>query len=489
MLVCCIVLSWQPLDGTSDLWANAAIGRWIVEHHEVPHHTLFLWTTEKPYLPQPVNWVAHHWLGDVLFYGLLSRGDEEAGGRWVMWFTLLTIAAPFLMLWRTWSRRGPITLLTLFFFALAVHLSTPRFMPRPEIFTALFLAMLLQWLIDWGEPKPPRFPWRIIATASLFAAWANFHGAVLIGLVLIAATALSELAQGRSRTLAVAAVVAIGAIFVNPYGLAYLGAFKAVGSYTFNTIAEWQPVWKPPDIGLEVKLEATGLGMVSLVAWLLNPRRRWSHLLWLMIMGYAFLSARRNVWLFCLTCLAVLAANAAALNWGVLCERWRLQGYERTPVRMLLHWSPRLAGILLIWVWFRPHLDLPLRPLTENIPHGMATYFETHPRPAHLFNDYDNSPYFEWRFGERLPLFIDLVNAYPDSITKAYDDIRHATEKGYDRFVGLGIDCVMIRRPEGKWPPLASILDRMSGWEAVYTGPDGRIWRKRATQSGARANL
>ena len=61
-------IAWRPLRGADDFWVHAAIGRWIWQHGQIPHETLFVWGAK------PIPWIYHSWLSQLGFYGLLSAG-------------------------------------------------------------------------------------------------------------------------------------------------------------------------------------------------------------------------------------------------------------------------------------------------------------------------------------------------------------------------------------------------------------------------------
>src|SRR5690606_12034922 len=85
---------------------------------------------------------------------------------------------------------------------------------------------------------------------ALFVLWANFHGAVAIGLVMLGAMAVMELAQQRlaHRAWKWPLLLGVGvlAICTNPYGLEYWQALRPVGGEMFERIDEWKPFWKTP---------------------------------------------------------------------------------------------------------------------------------------------------------------------------------------------------------------------------------------------------
>src|SRR5262249_27865674 len=139
LLVVCAVTAWHPLRSAEDFWAHAAVGRWIWQQHEVPRHTLFLWSDAQP-------WVAHSWLSQLAFFALAVL-DEGGDRYWVTpVFVALLVAMPFALLGWLWGRRAGARSLMLVAFALAIQASVTRFRARPELFTAVFYSCLLALL-------------------------------------------------------------------------------------------------------------------------------------------------------------------------------------------------------------------------------------------------------------------------------------------------------------------------------------------------------
>ena len=152
----------------------------------------------------------------------------------------------------------PVTGLTVFLFSLAINFSGSRFVPRPELFTALFLTIVLLFLIWWsGDPagvvRSRSRRMELLAGFGLmvvFIVWTNFHGAVAIGLGMLGATAFCDMVQdrfdSRSRKLVLLTLLCAAATCVNPYGLAYWEMLRPVGGEMFSHIVEWTPFWVDP---------------------------------------------------------------------------------------------------------------------------------------------------------------------------------------------------------------------------------------------------
>jgi len=489
--------AWRPLSGGDDFWAHAAVGRWIWQHQQVPHQTLFLWGAA------PIPWIAHSWLTQLTFYGLMASGGDRYGPYVAVGFSVLMALLPVALLWRLWTRRASVAVLAPCVFALAIWCAAPRFHPRPEVFSAFFLTCLLLLLLRWSEDfdeNPLHLRARRQRDAALliglFILWANFHGAVAVGLVILLATVLCELLQDRgsrrARLLALTAVLCVAAIIINPYGLSYWQALKPVQGRMFPYIDEWKPVWKSPTT--ELSWLAAGeavLALIALLLWRANPQRRWAHLAWLLIMIGFFLSARRHLWLLALVSLTVAAINGRSLDSQRLWQAWRrrTQGVAaqvEIPNGMRVIARVGILVLLMVCIAVVTPADFwPLRATSRYLPSQMTNHIKKHRPMARLFNDYENSSYLQWRCAGQPPLFIDLLNAYPDALlVDDYFDIIKANARGRRLLGARKIERVALRRHQSdeSLAKLAKFLDRNKNWKHTYKGSDGTVWELKKQQ-------
>ncbi|MBV9867416.1 MAG: hypothetical protein JO316_18825 [Abitibacteriaceae bacterium] len=546
--------AWQLLGAGDDFWAHAAIGRWIWQHGQVPRQTLFIWSA------RPIPWIAHSWLTQLTFYLLMACGGEHYGPYLAQLLNVLLSTLPFILIWRCWKQRTAVTSLMPLVFALGIWCAAPRFRPRPELFTALFLTLLLVFLIHWHQ-KPTdkgihasnsgerwQHPLTLAGIVLMFTVWANYHGAVAVGLMILFATVACDLIQDRfnphSRLLAIIGLLAIGAVFLNPWGAAYWSALRPVHSAMFSRIDEWKPFWKPPLLGIQYAWGEAALVMIALIAWLFNRDRRWAHLAWLMLMSASFLSARRHLWLLALVSLSVMAANATVLDTQILWKVWKwltqprprhrvekqivaneqpdevlspenlpeplraTQPSARSTQHAVAPFAPlktlaqmealpkppglqRLARVgvvicLVNWVLvITPHDILPLKAVSHLLPTRMVAFVQRNHLPGRMFNDYEVSSYLQWRFAGHPPLFIDLLNAYPEHLlVPDYFDVLAANKHGQQWLKKC--DYVVLRHyntNEGL-APLGKFLDAHSHgphpqWARIYKHADGNVWMRR----------
>ena len=477
LLLVSAAFTWQPLSGGDDVWAHAAIGRWIAENNAWPRETLFLWSVP----PQP--WVYHSWLSQVVFYQALAW-DEGTGAVCLLLLTTLLVVGVFIILWRFWLlNTQKVSLWMPLVFALALSASALRFRPRPEIFTAFLLTVLLCLL--WRKKSASRALWlEVVIVFCLFVLWANLHGAVAIGLVLLGAVALAELFQERFRLHSWRGVlllaVAGGAVCLTPYGMDYWQALRPVGGTVFQRIDEWKPFWKTPVLNPEIIVAQFILVWLAFICWMGNKERRWAHIACLFIMTLMFLGARRHLWLLSIVSVSVIAANAQTL--GTLALRNNVTSLARQRARWLVS-----GGLVVLLAQAISTQVLQNGVLAPAVPLTATTYFKQHKLDGHtpIFNDYENSSFLQWRFAGKPPLYIDLLNAYPDSLVSNYFDIINVRPRGVEILEREKVQTVILRA-HGKESPLAKLaahLDADTAWDKVYSGQDGAIWLRKQNGS------
>jgi hypothetical protein len=525
LLLLCVAYAWKPIEGGFDFWAHAAVGKWIWTHQQAPRTGLFLWS--EPGTP----WVAHSWLSEVLFFGIFSFG----GARLVVILTALLAALIFFLLWRVWRQQAPIGFWVPLVFALAIWVSAPRFQPRQEMISALFLVLLLAFLIAWhngrfddwlqhkGLVDAAIIGLPIIA---LFFLWVNLHALVALGLLILGCSVLGSGAQAlfgsdrfdsvaRHRALSLLAVGVLCALatLLNPYGLAVWNAADQLkpGNMS-NAIEEWKPFWAYPQRWEYAAVEAVLCG-IALMAIIFNPQRRWTHFLWLGLAAVLTIRSRRMEMLAAIIFLAIMAANARALESPKLWLRWRniTRGDLTAGIPNALRTVAHIGAVvcLLAWVSMAVLRHAPggeAGPWTlfaRNVPEGASRYLSKQPQSLRVFNDYEDSSYFQWRLNGspegvieargRHPLYIDLLNAYPDSLMFEYLDILSASPGGLQKLRERKISCVVLgdhrwflppdKNGKRRLQPLAAHLQKSAEWKLVFEDRQSKIWEKRVVNA------
>jgi hypothetical protein len=277
----------------------------------------------------------------------------------------------------------------------------------------------------------------------------------------IALTIVGELIQDKidrravKPTLMLIAVLLVcaAAINLNPYGIHYWSALRPVGGPMFAQINEWKPLWKPPLMAPEAFMVTALLGILALAGWAQNPQRRVAHLLWLLFAIIAYVTARRQIQQFAQVSLIVMAANAAAIDTRRFWNTWRPKaGDDKSdvPIPRRAQLSTRLCvigGLLLAVPASMPPKFLPLRSLSPRLPVGAAQFIQDNARDSRLLTDYASSSYMNWHLAGNPPLFIDLINAYPDHLLGDYFDIIRLKPQGLKNLDDLKINHIFIQKP------------------------------------------
>lgn len=219
-----------PID---DFWLSLASARAIAAGADPAHAIDLSWT---PILPDAINpqWGAQVVLGLPGSVGgaLLINAALIAGG---LGLTAVRI-----------RRRVGSTAVALAMLA-AIAVLAPHLLARAQSFSLVLLAAALLLLDRRPAPR-----WLPLAFGALVAAWANLHGAFVIGQIAAGAALVTEvLAQrrhdpkARPLTVALTLLAALVAPLLNPAGpdlIAY--AYAQPGLDLVRSISvEWQPSW------------------------------------------------------------------------------------------------------------------------------------------------------------------------------------------------------------------------------------------------------
>jgi hypothetical protein len=469
-----VTLAWKPLDAPSPFWAHAVVGREVAEHG-VPRQTLFLWTATIP-------WVYHSWLSQLAFYGVTKL---PAFPYLVAGLTVALALTPFAGALWIWARRARDSWWVAVPLVFVLQGVSVRFEPRPELFSNLLLFLLMVFLALCRESDLRR-PWWPVVVLAGFSLWANLHGAVVLGLVLLAGTAVCDLVQERasrkSLLLLLLAALAPLAVCVNPYGLGYWQAFRPVNSFTLGNYLEWVPIYKGPALPRESQVAAVLAGGGALLAWALGPRRRAAELGWVLLFGALFVTQRRNIWPFCVVCVTVAALNAAAIDtqsWWDRLTRGR-PNHGGPPRR----WAGRAAVVacLVVGAYYSSRawsVGAPMTPVDFDT--GVVSFLREHRDDlrGHVFNDQEVSGYLEWCL-PNVPLYIDRLDAFPDEVMHQYLAVCNTRPESKTLMAAIDVVVLAVKRPGAPLVAAARNLDRSENWARVYAGPDAVVWVRRS---------
>jgi hypothetical protein len=449
LLFTAIVLTACLMPAQSDTYWHLRAGQEIWRTHHVPLVETWSHTAAGRF------WPNHEWLWQAVSYGLYRLGGMpllSAGAAAI-------VAAAFALAYRMMVG-APVTRFVLM--VLGVPICACVWALRPQIVSLALLALLVTLLVR------ERHRWLPL----LFVLWANVHGAVALGVaVLAAAAALAVVTAARSRqpddkrramVLAVNVPIAAALTALTPMGTR-LWSFIAESIHRSQktVIAEWMPAY--PNGPVEIAFWVLALAFVVLL-W-----KRWRRLdtwsdrvsvLAAVVVLPLAIRAVRNIPPFLL--LAVPAASR------LLGPDFRFGRREASADAAASVDHPRLnLAILALLVllgagtvgvaWAAPLPMLGWRPLSPGVIAAVRAC------PGPLYNRYNEGGYLIWFVPER-PVFIDSrQDPYPfEFVYETVSNDSHATVD--DTFARYGIRCAMLPTESETIPRL-----RAKGWRESFS--------------------
>jgi hypothetical protein len=439
-----IFLTACLLPAQSDTYWHLRAGADIWRTHHIPFVDHYSYTADGRF------WPNHEWLWQALSYGLFRLG----GMPLLTGAAAAVVTTAFALAYRLMV--GPPT--TRFVLMLVgMPLAASVWALRPQIVSLALLALTVTLI---AEERTRLLP-------LLFVVWANLHGAVALGLAVVAASAVVAAlkARGGERadrrrawTLALLTPICAAATAVTPLGpRLWSFIFESMGRSHETLIVEWMPTYPtgPVEIGF----------WVLAVAFAIVVARRWRSLTsWsdLAVVAAAVvllplaIRAVRNVPPFLL--LAIPAASR------LLGPDFRLRrsaptgSVDHRGVNLALLGGFLLLGIAGVGVTWAARLPLlGWRPLSPGALAAVAAC------PGPLYNRYNEGGYLIW-FAPRTKVFIDSrQDPYPlDFVLDAVGNEARGTYR--EMFARHGVRCALLPLSSPTLPRL-----REDGWRDRFT--------------------
>lgn len=256
-LMAAVLLSRMTGSFSVDTWLALVDGRYVAVHG-LPHRdTLTV-------LGLGARWIDQQWLSQLVEYDLYRAGGLALVGVVNLFALLLPFAGAIVIARRHGARLGGFMPVLPIVVLLAVPAREVR---TQDLAVGLFVAVAALLSAD-SRGTSRRVYWCL----PLLALWANLHGTVSLGVVLVVARGLTLAIERRRRLRhdarawlrpALLILGAPAAALVTPYGSAMLGYYHAtMGSSTLRYwVSEWQPLTSSPPLAAGV------LALVILGAW------------------------------------------------------------------------------------------------------------------------------------------------------------------------------------------------------------------------------
>jgi hypothetical protein len=397
-------------------------------------------------------WPNHEWLTQLLFYGIFTMG----GLPLLTAFCAAAVLAAWLLVLNL--TQGP-AVQRLMLVGGGAAFSTAGWSLRPQVLTlALFAATL--WLL-----VRRRFLWVL---PPLFLLWANLHGAVATGGVLVVAAVVASILfakELRAKTIGLAAACLV-ATAVTPLGVSLWieipGSLNRLQSYN---VIEWR---------------APGLSPADAPFWIMA-----AGLVTLMVLKRKHLRSYEPATLALASSLFLLLALRSARNFPLLLlcavPTAGLLLQSRSPTRPALEprrrTSPVVYGVVLIVcavaeglfiasAWRTPLPRLGWNPVGQQMKAAIAAC------DGNLYNRYDEGGYIIWFLRDRKVFIDSRQDPFPEDLV--LEQLRVEETGDYVAlFRRHAIACALT--PEGS--RLAARL-RNDRWHEEPAGAGWRVYSR-----------
>lgn len=463
--------SFIPISSSDDIFSHASVGRWIVTHGKIPNQTLFLWSSTKP-------WIAHSWLSEVVFYLILKTFGINIGFYLSVSLVIVIITTCLILIWNLRKDKYNSLLLPVIF-GIGVISGQVRYHPRPELFTDLFLTILLILLVKYRSYTIEVTKRLIFTIPILFIIWANLHGGVSSGLLMLAIVFIVDFIQFRfdkhALYLAGTFILSLIGIFCTPYTYHYLSTLQQIHSNVFGQIEEWMPIYSVPILLPQIIICELIITSIAMFLILTCKQKRHSLTTVLIISTIQFITYRRFAFIHVIVCLVLIAYNSDRL--------YEFEHKLRLRLGRLLNPKYTTCYVCILCIVMIFGSDAPYNSyciiFKNSLPDGQIIFLRKLNITGNVYNDYNTSPYFEWMCGDRFTFFIDSLNAYDDSIIDPWRHTLMADAIGLQYLKDHNVVCVIGRNKtqyEPQYPPLYQYLSNSKDWILSYTGQDGPIW-------------
>lgn len=439
-----------------DTYLHIAAGRWMLAHGTVLTHDPFSFTR----LGAPST--AQEWGSDLLIATIF----RVAGWSGLVFVAAACFGATIAYLMRhLLVRMEPLHALVLTLFA--AKMMVPSLLARPHELVWPLTALWVGTLVRASEEdRAP--PWWLLAVMLL---WINMHGSFILGPCLAAALGLDAAVSAGEQRWTVAkrwAPFVLGAFactLVNPQGYRLvLFPFQLVGQKAaLAMIAEWLPPnFQHPEI--------LGVWLVAIVTLAFVGRIRLSPVRSVLLVGLLYMALQhgRNVALLGLISPFLLAQPIATL-W----RRAPLAGRDAGAVDRFFHAlalpARRLATCALVLLAglaaiIALNVRVPMPPASARPGAALDAVLARVPH-GRILNDPGFGDYMMFR---GVPDFVDdRVDVYGDAfLTRTVGALSLWPDSDLEALLREHrIDAILL----GNGWPAVRLLDRLPGWERVYS--------------------
>jgi hypothetical protein len=379
----CFTLTVARLQTTADSYLDLVSGRLIVAHG-LPHaDTLSI-------VGHGRTWVDQQWLAQVAMYGIWRLAGTVGLG----FLLALLLALAFGLLTHLCIGLGAPPQRAAVWVLLAFLGSVGYTALRAEMFS--YVAFVLTLTLLARDTRRQEFELSFLWIFLLLGVWANLHGAVVLGSVLVFCYCLARAGgaslarRPRTALLYVASAVAtVACVFATPYGLSEAHYYHGV--FSSSLLREYENEWTSPRLSYLPDLMTFAFALAVVVVAGLALRKRFRPNLVLLLAtvvtgGLAFHAIRYQPWF------AIAGAAFAAVTLGAV--RAAPARLDPRVLRLALTAAVAVASIAALSA-ARGHLDRRETALARGALATAADWQSRHPA-ARILADQNTSDRLLW---------------------------------------------------------------------------------------------
>ena len=418
--LCCIVLFlllfvgvFHPIKSINeDLGRHLLLGEIISQTGNVPTINLLSYT----YHDYP--FINSHWLSEVVFYQVVSRG----GFVMLLFFTTMLTVVSFSLLFTFASKHYALSY-SLLTGVVLLPVILRRSEIRPEVFSFFFEAIFLLILFTYRS-KYTKWIYLLIPLQIL---WVNMHIYFVIGIILIIIFLFDLLVRQKfhlnykTKVLTFVFLITVLSTLFNPNGIhGSLFPFFVLQNYGMP-ILENQSIFLITNQNHIFQLAYSVLIIIAVFMALFLNRKKTSSSDWLLVIVFSILAftAVRNIPLYAYAVYVPLTALFS--RYIPLVGKIFSNIYSKTFVKSLKLFSLSMLIIFLIFYLFTISTTRPFGfGVIENAK-GSADFFLKNKLQGPTFNNFNTGSYYAYRFYPKEKIFVDgRPEAYPKAF---FEDI------------------------------------------------------------------
>ncbi len=449
-----LIMTARPV-ADPDFWWHLRTGQLIAETGVIPHSDPYSLTFSG------TPWVAHEWLTELIIFNLYKLGGTSL---LIVVFSLL-ITSAFLLGYLQSAARPYAAGFVLLLAALA---TAPTWGVRPQMVSLLFSAAFM-YILDRTRQNGG---WKIlILLPVLTLIWVNMHGGYILGFALVGLHITGEFFElllsklrhlnssvHRFYQLIIILIACLLCSLVNPN-------FVEILVYPFKTLASPSMMnfiqeWFSPDFQQLEWMPLAAL-IFALIAAPLIARRpvQITRILLVLFFGFFALRSMRNVPIFALSAIPVLADQMTGISL-----------IKKTSVKMagISKWlNPLLLALVLLITGLKFFTTFVQQDevVAATYPQSAVNWISSNRPKGNLFNSYGWGGYLIWRLYPEYKVYIDgRADIYGDQFIYDYISVYNG-QAGWDEALKhWEVQLVLIEPQSG----LARELRDSDKWQVTY---------------------